>query len=200
MAADLTVILADIESCFDFTGLSVLHVGAGGGQFVGYAAKTRRVLGVDPDAAAVARLREALKVRGLEGRFRVHQGDVLDVRERVDVVFFEFCLHEIADPAAALRHARGLAERVLVADHAPGSAWCELMLEAGKVARSWAAVETFARELDRTFPGLQRFHDHAELAAKIGSLGTEVLERTRPFEEQRDFTISMPYRVAVLGG
>src|SRR5512135_74212 len=128
MAADIARILADVESCFDFTGAAVLHVGAGGGQFVGYAAKAARVLAVDPDPAAVERLRDALREKGLESRFTVRQGDLMDVREPADVVFFEFCLHEIADPLAALRHARTLAPRLLVADHARGSPWCDLML------------------------------------------------------------------------
>lgn len=198
MAADLARILADVESCFDFTGCSVLHVGAGGGQFVGYASKARRVVGVDPDPSAVERLRAALRARGLEGRFAVLQGGVLEASEPADVAFFEFCLHEIEEPLVALRHARSLAPRVLVADHAPGSAWAELMDEGGKVRRGWAAVETFPRVVDRTFPGEQRFSDHAELVAKIAPLGEQVVARARCHAGRRDFTIPMPYRVALL--
>jgi len=109
MATDIEAIIRNIESCYDFTGKSVIHVGAGGGQFVGYAAKTRKVLGVDPDPDAVERLKQAIREKGLESRFSALQGDILTVTARADVVFFEFCLHEIADPGAALRHARTLA-------------------------------------------------------------------------------------------
>jgi hypothetical protein len=198
MAADITAILHDIESCYDFAGKSVIHVGAGGGQFIGYAGRARSVLGVDPDADALERLRTAIRQRGLEDRFRTVHGDLLSLKTRADVVFFEFCLHEIVDPVTALRHARSLAPEMIVADHAPGSPWAWHMCEAEKVLRGWTAVERFERVLDRTFPGLQRFHDHAELVAKVGSLGDCVVRRVREYEERRDFTIDMPYRVAVL--
>jgi len=198
MATDISAVLRDIESCYDFAGRSVIHVGAGGGQFIGYAGKAQRVLGVDPDAAAIERLKEAIRRNGLEGRFRAEQGDILSLSTRADVVFFEFCLHEIVDPLTALRHARGLAPEVLVADHAPGSSWAWHMCEAEKVLRGWTAAERFPRALDRTFPGTQRFHDHAELLAKLHSLGDCVIRRLREFEGRQDFAIDMPYRVALL--
>ena len=50
MATDLDTILRDIERCYDFGGRSVIHVGAGGGQLIGYARNARSVLGVDTDA------------------------------------------------------------------------------------------------------------------------------------------------------
>jgi SAM-dependent methyltransferase len=198
MASDLAAILGDIESCYDFTGRSVIHVGAGGGQFIGYAGKARGVLGVDPDPVAVERLKAALRKSGLEDRFRVLQGDLLTVSARADVVFFEFCLHEIVDPATALRQARALAPEVLVVDAAPGSAWASYLCEAEKVLRGWAATEQFPRALDRTFPGEQRFRDYAELLAKVRVLGECVIRRIEEFEGRQDFSIDMPYRVVLL--
>jgi hypothetical protein len=35
VATDIEAIIRNIGSCFDFTGKSVIHVGAGGGQFIG---------------------------------------------------------------------------------------------------------------------------------------------------------------------
>ena len=113
MATDIAAILRDLESCYDFTRKSVIHVGAGGGQLIGYAGRTRNVLGVDPDTAA---------------------------------------------------------------------------------------AERFPRALDRTFPGVQRFHDHAELLARVEVLGECVIRRVRDFEGRQDFTIDMPYRVVLLAG
>jgi hypothetical protein len=198
MATDIAAILEDIGSCYDFTGRSVIHVGAGGGQFIGYAERARSVLGVDPDPAAVERLKVAVRERGLADRFRVLQGDILTATGHADVVFFEFCLHEIVDPLTALRRARTMAPEVLVADAAPGSPWAEYLCESEKVLRGWAAVERFPRTLDRAFPGEQRFRDHAELLAKVQVLGDCVIRRIRDFEGRRDFTIDMPYRVALL--
>jgi ubiquinone/menaquinone biosynthesis C-methylase UbiE len=199
MAADIGAILRNIESCYDFTGRSVIHVGAGGGQFVGYAGRARKVLGVDSEAEAVERLKAAIREKGLEGRFAAVHGDFLSVTTRADVVFFEFCLHEIVDPRAALRHARTLAPEILIADHAPGSAWSWYLCEAEKVQRGWTAVEESPLALDRRFEAVQRFHDHAELLAKVRVLGECVIRRNEEFRERRDFTIDMPYRVALLG-
>jgi hypothetical protein len=200
MATDIAAILRDLESCYDFTRKSVIHVGAGGGQLIGYAGRTRNVLGVDPDTAAVERLKAAIRERGLEKRFRVLQSDVQSVSVRADVVFFEFCLHEIVDPLTALRHALTLAPEVLVVDPAPDSAWAWHLCETEKVLRGWAAAERFPRALDRTFPGVQRFHDHAELLARVEVLGECVIRRVREFEGRQDFSIDMPYRVMLLAG
>jgi SAM-dependent methyltransferase len=198
MATELDTILRDIERCYDFGGKSVIHVGAGGGQLIGYARNARGVLGVDTDATAVERLEAKVRELGLEDRYRVVHADILAIAERADVVFFEFCLHEIVDAAGALRHARGLAPDVLVADHAPGSPWSGCLGEAEKVLRGWAALERFPLALDRTFAGRQRFHDHAELLAKVQVLGGDVVRRIEEFRDRRDFTIAMPYRVARL--
>ena len=200
MATDIEAIIRDIESCYDFTGKSVIHVGAGGGQFVGYAGRTRKVLGVDPDPDAVERLKQAIRTQGLESRFSALEGDILTVTAGADVVFFEFCLHEIADPGAALRHARTLAPETLIVDPAPGSTWAWYLCEAEKVQRGWAAAEESRLALDRRFEGVQRFHDHAELLAKVQVLGEPLIRRIEEFRDRRDFTIDMPYRVALLAG
>jgi SAM-dependent methyltransferase len=198
MATDIAAILRDLESCYDFTGKSVIHVGAGGGQLIGYAGKTRNVLGVDPDAVAVERLNAAIRERNLEDRFRVLQADVKSVSARADVVFFEFCLHEIVDPLTALRHAQTLAPEVLVVDPAVDSRWAWYLCETEKAQRGWSAVERFPLAFDRTFPGEQHFHDHAELLARIEVLGECVIRRAQEFRGRTDFTIDMPYRVVLL--
>lgn len=198
MATDIAAILRNLESSYDFAGRSVIHVGAGGGQLVGYASRTRDVLGVDPDAVAVERLKAAIREHGIEDRFRVLQADVQSVSARADVVFFEFCLHEIVDPLTALRHALTLAPEVLVVDQTPDSAWAWQLCETEKVLRGWAAAERFPLAFDRTFQGVQRFHDHAELLAGVQALGECVVRRASEFSDRTDFSIDMPYRVALL--
>lgn len=198
MAADLKAILEDLGACYDFVGKSVIHVGAGGGQLVASVARARAVLGVDPDAAALAQLEVKVREAGLAGRYRTAQTDLLSVTERADVVYLEFCLHEIVDAFTALQHARTLAPDVLVADHAPGSPWSWYLCEAEKVMRGWSAAGRFPLALDRSFTGLQRFADHAELTAKVAVMGECSLRRVEEFRERRDFTIPMPYRVALL--
>jgi 2-polyprenyl-3-methyl-5-hydroxy-6-metoxy-1,4-benzoquinol methylase len=198
MATDIEAVLRNIESCHDFAGKSVIHVGAGGGQLVGYAARARKVLGVDPDPVAVEQLKQVVRTRGLQDRFSVLRGDVLTVGERADVVFFEFCLHEIVDPLTALRHAQTLAPEVLVVDPTVDSRWAWFLCETEKARRGWAAVERYPLALDRTFLGVQRFRDHAELLAKIEALGECVVRRAEEFRDRTDFSIDMPYRVVRL--
>jgi SAM-dependent methyltransferase len=198
MATDIEAVLRNVESCYDFSGKSVIHVGAGGGQFVGYAARTRKVLGVDTDPVAVEQLKQVVRARGLQDRFSVQRGDILTVGERADVVFFEFCLHEIVDPVTALRHAQTLAPEVLVVDPTVDSRWAWYLCETEKAQRGWAAVERYPLALDRTFQGVQLFRDHAELLAKIEVLGECVVRRAREFRDRTDFSIDMPYRVALM--
>ena len=198
MATDIAAIVRHLEAFYGFTGKTVLHVGAGGGQFIGYAARASRVVGVDPDAEAVDRLKAAIRTAGLQDRFHALQADLMTVTEKADVVFFEFCLHEIADPAAALRHAHTLAPQILVVDHAPASRWSWYCAEEEKVVESWAVVDHIPSARAARFLGKQSFHDYGELAAKIGMLGEPTLTRIAEFRGRTDFEIAMPYRMALL--
>ena len=85
-------------------------------------------------------------------------------------------------------------------DPAPGSTWAWYLCEAEQVQRGWAAAEESRLALDRRFEGVQRFHDHAELLAKVQVLGEPVIRRIEEFRDRRDFTIDMPCRVALLAG
>lgn len=198
MATDIAAIVRHLEAFFDFQDKTVLHIGAGGGQFLGYAVHAARVLGVDPDADAVVRLKAAVLAAGLQDRFHILQADLLTVTETADVVFFEFCLHEMADPAAALRHAHTLAPRILVVDHAPASRWSWYCGEEEKVVESWAAVDASPPTRAARFLGKQAFRNYGELDAKIGMLGEPTLTRIAEFRDQADFEIAMPYRMALL--
>jgi len=68
------------------------------------------------------------------------------------VVYFEFCLHEMADPMKALAHARTLAPDIVVLDHSPGSAWAFHAAEEEKVRRSSEAMERFGIHRRENFP------------------------------------------------
>ncbi len=198
MATDLLLVLGNLTAFYDFRDKSVLHVGAGGGQLVGYASQARRVLAVDPDADAVAKLHAAISVLRLDDRFTVKHAEFERVDDRADVVFFEFCLHEIADPVAALAHARTLAPETLVIDHAPGSPWSWHCAETDKVERSWAAVERAGIRREERFLAWQHFGDSAALVTRVESLGEPAIGRARALEGTAPIAIEMAYRVAVL--
>jgi 2-polyprenyl-3-methyl-5-hydroxy-6-metoxy-1,4-benzoquinol methylase len=198
VATDIAMVIANLKSCYDFKGKSVVHVGAGGGQFVGYAAEARRVVAVDPDAEAITRLRAAIEASGLGDRFTVAQAQFESTSEQADVVFFEFCLHEMDDPEAALRHARTLAPETLVIDHAPESQWAWHTAETAKAQRSWKAVERVGIRRDRRFVGRQLFGNVDALVTRLASLGEPAVSRARAIGETTRIDIEMIYRVAVI--
>jgi hypothetical protein len=200
MATDIEAILMNLDAFYDFSGKSVIHVGAGGGQLIGYAGRARSVLAVDSDLPAVERLRASIQKEGLTDRFDVVHGEFASSRAEADVVFFEFCLHEIADPAAALLHARSLAAEVLVADHQPDSSWSWYTCETEKVQRSWGAVERLEVIRRESFTAIQRFSDYAELVSRVEVLGEPALSRVKELEGRREIEIAMPYGMALLSG
>lgn len=198
MATDIAKVIANLTSVYDFRGKSVVHAGAGGGQLVGYATTARHVVAIDPDAEAVVRLRAAIEALGLGDRFTVRQAEFESVADQADVVFFEFCLHEMGDPDAVLRHARTLAPETLVIDHAPESRWAWHCAETLKAQRSWDAVERAGIRVDRRFVGRQLFPNVEALVTRLESLGEPAVSRARDFGEATDIDIEMIYGVAVL--
>jgi len=198
MATDIAKVIANLTSFYDFKNKSVVHVGAGGGQFIGYASDAHHVVAVDPDAAALEPLRAAIDRLGLGDRFTVRQCLFESLTDRADVVFFEFCLHEMDAPEAVLRHARSLAPETLVIDHAPGSRWAWHTAETEKAARSWAAVARADVVASREFVGRQLFADVDALVARIASLGEPAVSRARALGGAGGIDIEMVYRVALL--
>ena len=198
MATDIQQIVRNLWNFYDFTDRIVVSVGAGGGQLVEYARPASRVIAVDRDAAALARLTARLLECGLSDKFTLVASDLLDVRPRGDVLLFEFCLHEMAEPERALAHARELAPDVVVIDHAAGSRWSWCAVEDGEVEAGWRAVDRGAIRRQETVEAFQQFADYAELEAKLASQGPESRKRIGPYRGQRAISIPMPYRLALL--
>ena len=198
METDVNILTENIESCYDFRNKSVIHVAGGGAQLVAYGAAARSVLAIDADPEGVRRLGVLLREKGLLSRFIVFKGDFLTVRARADVVFFAFSLHGIADPEAALRHARTLAPATLVVDAALGSRWAWYRGEETAVERTWEAVGRFPIARDDTFMGAEQFHDYDELLARVRALGEPTISRIEEFKGRQGLSIKMPYRIALL--
>jgi len=198
VATDLDAIVRNLSAFYDFTGKTVVAVGAGGGQLAEYARAARDVIAVDPDEAALGRLLVAARARGLAGKFTLVPCDLFAARPRGDVVFFEFSLHEISDPERALDHAAQLAPDVLVIDHAPGSPWEWCAAEERGVEACWTVIARAAvrRQLDHE--AFQHFDEYAELEAKMARQGPKSLERIGSYRGQTAISIAMPYRLALL--
>jgi hypothetical protein len=198
MATDISAIEANIEGFYDFAGKLVIHVGAGGGQLIGYASKARAVTAVDTDPAAVARLQEAIREKSLGDRFEVVLGDLSAVSSPADVVYFEFCLHEMEDPDQELRRGLELAPEGVVVDHLPESRWAWYAAEERKAEASWAALRRLKPVREASFEATQRFADFRELSSRISVLGEPAISRVRRLEEQRRISIQMLYGMALV--
>lgn len=198
MATDVPLLIRNLLGFYDFTGRTVVSVGAGGGQLVEYGRGARKVFAVDSDGAALERLAAALETRGLTESFELVPADLLAARCRGDVVLFEFSLHEMPDPDLALAHARTLAHDVLVLDHAPGSEWAFHTAEEEKVRASAAALRRFGVRSERRFKAEQRFADHAELLAKVAVQGPVAVERAERFRGATGIVIPFGYSITLL--
>jgi hypothetical protein len=198
VATDLQAIVESLTGFHDFADRALVAVGAGGGQLLAYARPARRVIAVDHDAAALARLATRAGELGMGDRMEALHADFLAVRPAGDVVVLEFCLHQMAEPAPALDHARELAPDVVVIDHAPGSPWSWLAAEDEAVRRGWAAVAARSPRRQQDVEGWQRFRDHAELEARLAAQGALSRERVAAWRGGEPLAIAMPYRLALL--
>lgn len=198
MATDIGAIERNLRSFYDFQDKSVVHVGAGGGQLIGYSAITRSVLAIDIDCAATSRLKELVCEKGLEHRFKIEVADILSISVEADVVFFEFCLHEMPDPGRALKHAHSLAPNILVIDHHPDSPWAWYVCENIKASRSWDAVRRFNIVREASFRADQSYNNYSELLTKVEVMGETAVERIADFVDTSNISIKMDYTFALL--
>jgi hypothetical protein len=198
MAADYKKMVADLLAFYDFAGKTVLAVGAGGGQLIEYGRVARKVLALDSDGPALAKLRENLKAAKLEDKFEPLLGDFFEVGLTADVVLFEFSLHEMADPGAAIERARGAAPDVVVFDHGPGSLWSYLAAEEGKVVAAWAAVCRHPVRKTRIYEGEQVFGAFEDLFQKVKGQGETSLARIERYRGQAGIRIPFTYGLALV--
>ncbi|HVN32236.1 MAG TPA: methyltransferase domain-containing protein [Thermoanaerobaculaceae bacterium] len=198
MATDYAALLANLLAFYEFGNKVMLSVGAGGGQLAGYGRVARKVIAVDSDAAALAALAERTRLLGIEDRFDLVEKDFMAVAERADVVLFEFALHEIPDPGAALAHAATLAPDTVIIDHAPGSPWSHAVDETEKVAASWEAAAARGPRRVQDYDAVQRFPSYRELFDKVKGQGEEAIRRIERWRGCTDITIPMAYRIAAL--
>jgi ubiquinone/menaquinone biosynthesis C-methylase UbiE len=123
LAADYGQLTRNLSSFYDFTGKLVLFVGAGGRQLLDPSIATRKLIAIDRDVESLRELKAKCEAQGMHDSVDIVGCDFKDVRSFGDVVYFEFCLHEMGDPTQALLHASTLALDIVVFDHLPESEW-----------------------------------------------------------------------------
>jgi SAM-dependent methyltransferase len=198
MPADYKRMVANLLGFYDFSRKTVIDVGAGGGQLIEYGRAAARVLALDNDAPALGLLRERLKAAGLEDKFRPLLCDFMRAELEADVVLFEFCLHEMPDPGAAVERALGMAPAVVVFDHWPGSEWSYLGAEETKVEAGWAALGRFPVKKKQRHEDTQVFRDYEELYEKVKGQGETSVARIEGFRGRTAIRIPMSYGLALI--
>jgi SAM-dependent methyltransferase len=198
MATDIKKVIRNLLSFYDFKDKELISVGAGGGQFIEYGRTARSVIAVDNSAEALDNLRQGLAGSGLEGKFTLVHSDFQRCDVKGDVVMFEFCLHEMPDPAQAVERARKMADDLLVLDHWPGSEWAYYVSEEEKVACSWQALQAFHFRNEQKYEAVQFFRDYEELYRKVRAMGEVSIRRIKPFIGRKNFSIPMSYGFALI--
>jgi tRNA G37 N-methylase Trm5 len=198
MAADYGQMARNLDHFYNFDDKVVLFVGAGTKQLLDVSRKPKRTIAIDQNAEALQQLKQQVEARHLENVVEIVHSDFCDVAERGDVVYFEFCLHEMPDPDNALAHAKSLAPDIVVFDHAPGSEWAYMGAEEDKVIRSTQAMERFGIRRRELFRTNQIFKDYAELLAKVSPQGPLAVERAARFANVTGIAIPMEYGLTLL--
>jgi len=198
MAVDIHQMITNLLEFFDLTNKTIISVGAGGGQFIEYGCNANKVFAIDCDESALEMLRENLINAGLTNKFTLIHSDFYHAVQKGDVVIFELSLHELSDPALAVRHALTLAPNVLVLDHWVSSDWVYFIDEKEKVTRSWAALEAFDFKKFQQYDTFEFFGDYEELYEKIKGQGETSISRIEKFKDKKQFTIPLSYALALI--
>jgi tRNA A58 N-methylase Trm61 len=198
MAADYKQMLQNIKEFYSFSGKKVLAVGAGAGPLTDLVLESRKLIVIDKEPAAIRFWETKVSAEGLQDRVKVIHADFCESSPRADVVYFEFCLHEMNDPAQALQHALTLAPEVLIYDHLPDSEWAFHAAEEDKVRRSTDALADFACTRCKAFHTEQRFPQYQQLVEKVSPQGKVALERAERYRGMTDIAIPMTYGLTLL--
>jgi hypothetical protein len=198
MATDITSIINNLCQFYHFPQKEIVYVGAGGGQFIDFGRGARRIVAIDSNADALLQLRSAVAAKEMGRLFDFIADDFCNTTVRGDVVFFEFCLHEMANASKAIAHARALAPDVVVIDHAPGSAWAFYVVEEEKASHSMAAMKQAGIRSHKLYHAEHRFNSYAELVAKVMPQGSVAIERCARFQHASEIAIPMMYGITLL--
>ena len=196
MATDYRRLTENLSCFYDFTSKVVFFVGAGGRQLLDPSIKTKRLIAIDRDVEALRELKTKLAANGTQHSVDVVGANFEDVTSFGDVVYFEFCLHEMVDPQKTLAHARTVAPDIVVFDHLLDSDWVFYAVEGDKVRRHADAMKRFGVRRRETFRTEQRFRDYAELLAKVTVQGAVTIQRAQHFAGATNIAIPMSISAA----
>jgi len=198
LVVDRSELTANLTDFYNFKGKTVLYVGAGGGQLLSPACGAKKVVAIDSNSESLRGFRSESKTKwaGIPVQFIPHKFEAVNIRG--DVVYFEFCLHQMGSPHEALEHARSLAVEIVVMDHLPGSEWVYYWAGEPLVLKSTKAVESFGVKRSRRLTTRQVFNDHETLAARLSGLGEASRRRVLKLKGAKGITMRMDYGLFLL--
>ena len=198
MATDYAKLTDNLSRFYDFTDKVVLYVGAAGRQLLDPAIRTKKVIAIDKDVDGLRELQAKIAAQGLQDSMEIIHANFEDVAVCGDVIYFEFCFHEMPDPEKALLRAKSLAPDIVVYDHSAGSEWIYYGAEEDNVSRSSAAMERFGIRRRQKLHTDQQFRNFGELLAKVSPQGPLAVERVQRFATTTKITIPMSYELNLL--
>jgi predicted RNA methylase len=198
MATDLRELTQNLIRFYDFKGKTVLYVGAGGRQLLNPSVGTKKLIAIDRDVESLEELKANIAANAWQKSVEAVASSFEDVTFSGDVVYFEFCLHEMNDPWKSLSHARTLAPDIVVYDHSPDSKWIFYGAEEDKVRASADVMRRFGIRRREAFHTEQRFQDYAELLARLAGQGEVAIQRAQHFAGATNIAIPMDYEVVLL--
>jgi hypothetical protein len=198
VATDYRELTENLGRFYDFAGKVVLYVGAGGRQLLSPSIAAKKLIAIDQDVESLREINANVAAKSKEPMMEVIGTGFEDVTVCGDVVYFEFCLHEMNNPEEALAHAHSLAPDIVVFDHSVGSMWAFHAAEEEKVRRSAEAMNRFGIRRREKFHTVQHFQDYSELLAKVAPQGSVAIERVKQFTGATNIVIPMSYELAVL--
>ncbi|MFA8449370.1 MAG: class I SAM-dependent methyltransferase [Bacteroidales bacterium] len=198
MVKDINKIIQNLLDFYDFKDKKILSIGAGGGQFIAYGKSAKHVIAIDNDLKALDRLKDSVHRLGLNDKFTLVHSDFKDVNYKVDVVLFEFCLHEMENHSLLLNLAFNMGQDIIIADHSVDSEWAFIADEIDKAEKSWNAVHGFKVKKEQCFKSEQFFEDYEELFNKVKAQGENSIKRIEKYNKQKSIIIPMGYKFALL--
>ena len=197
MATYLDKMKQDISEFIDCHRQTVLIVGAGGGKLFGYTDSARKIYALDCNKEALDKLNEIIRECDQGNKYELICDYFENVTTNVDIVIFEFSLHEIPDTYKTLKHAKSLATRVIVAEHTSDSEWICLAQEDQNVKRVEDGLSKFNIKKSNEYITGKEFKDLDDLKSKLGYRIDDTLPSIfENYKNKKNYVIEMKYRIS----
>jgi hypothetical protein len=200
MATNYTLMVKSLLDFYNFENKTIICIGAGGGQFIGYGQSAKKIIAIDIDTKALDDLRIAVERNNMSDKYEFILCDFLtkDLAVLGDVALFEYCLHEMTNPVLALNRAGKIARDVVIIDHGLRSEWAYYVAEEEKVRASWQAVKRFKESRHKEHSTEHKFKNYEELLNKVMPQGDIAIQRIEKFKDKLDISILVTYELALI--